>query len=280
MEIILAKSAGFCFGVRRAVDMARALAKERTPVYTYGPIIHNENVVADLEEKGIFSLDTVRASYAGGDKDIIIRSHGVAKSVLEDMKQAGNRITDATCPFVKKIHKIVSEHSAKGEQIVIFGSKSHPEVEGIMGWSDGPCIVISDENEADDFTADNGKELCIVAQTTFLYKKFQVMVEIIQKKGYNVYAFNTICNATEERQREAAQIASQVDVMLVIGGRNSSNSAKLYQICKKLCPRTFFLQTADDLDLSDFLSIDKIGITAGASTPNYIIKEVQTKCQK
>ena len=149
-----------------------------------------------------------------------------------------------------------------------------------MGWSDGPCIVISDENEADDFTADNGKELCIVAQTTFLYKKFQVMVEIIQKKGYNVYAFNTICNATEERQREAAQIASQVDVMLVIGGRNSSNSAKLYQICKKLCPRTFFLQTADDLDLSDFLSIDKIGITAGASTPNYIIKEVQTKCQK
>ncbi len=280
MEVITAKSAGFCFGVRRAVDMARQKAKEHTPVYTYGPIIHNENVVADLEEQGVFSMEAEPSSFASGDKDIIIRSHGVTKEVAEKMASFGNRVTDATCPFVKKIHRIVAEHSAEGEQIVIFGTASHPEVVGIKGWSSTPCIVVADEKEAEMFVADTQKTLCIVAQTTFPYKKFQDMVEIIKEKGYNISAFNTICNATEERQREAAEIASKVDVMLVIGGRNSSNSAKLFQICKEICPNTIFLQTAQDMDLSGFLSIDRIGITAGASTPNYIIKEVQTKCQK
>ena len=280
MEVITAKSAGFCFGVQRAVDMAREMAKEHTPVYTYGPIIHNENVVSDLEKAGVFALAANKESYSGGDMDIIIRSHGVAKETAEAMADAGNRVTDATCPFVKKIHRIVAEHSAEGEQIVIFGNRDHPEVNGITGWASAPCMVIADEKEAASFDAQTAKTLCVVAQTTFPYKKFQDMVEIIRQKGYNIRAFNTICNATEERQREAAEIARMVDVMLVIGGRNSSNSEKLFRICKEICPWTFFLQTAEDLDLSDFLSIDKIGITAGASTPNYIIKEVQTKCQK
>lgn len=280
MEIITAKSAGFCFGVKRAVEMAEKIADEKERVYTYGPIIHNENVVKDLEEKGVFALEPKEESLKKGDMDIIIRSHGVAKEVQEKMSSCGNRVLDATCPFVKKIHNIVSEHSESGEQIVIFGAEEHPEVRGIMGWSKSPCIVVSDENEAKNFTADPSKKLCIVAQTTFPYTKFQDMVEIITNKGYNICAFNTICNATEERQREAAEIASKVDAMIVIGGKNSSNSGKLYQICKEICPRTYFLQTAKDLNLSDFLSIDRIGITAGASTPNYIIKEVQTKCQK
>ncbi len=280
MEILLAKSAGFCFGVKRAVEMAQKMAETTTPVYTYGPIIHNENVVSDLSQKGIYALDAKPESFASGDKDIIIRSHGIAKNIQEQMEKANNRVTDATCPFVKKIQNIVAEHSACGEQIVIFGTYDHPEVEGIRGWSQSECIVISDEKEAENFKVDSQKKLCIVAQTTFPYKKFEVMVEIITKKGYNICAFNTICNATEERQREAAEIAAQVDAMIVIGGRNSSNSGKLYQICSELCPKTYFVQTAEELDLSDFLSIDRIGITAGASTPNYIIKEVQTKCQK
>ncbi len=280
MEIITAKSAGFCFGVQRAVDMAEKKAREGGTVYTYGPIIHNENVVADLEKKGVFALEATPESYAGGGKEIIIRSHGVPKDVALSIQEAGNKVTDATCPFVKKIHRIVAEHSANGEQIIIFGTNTHPEVLGIMGWSATPCIVIANEEEAKEFYYNKEDTLCIVAQTTFPYKKFQYMVDILTKKGYNIRAFNTICNATEERQREAAEIAKKVDLMLVIGGKNSSNSAKLFQICKEICPETIFLQTAEDLDLSGFLSIDKIGITAGASTPNYIIKEVQTKCQK
>ena len=209
---------------------------------------------------------------------VIIRSHGVAKEVYDRLKQAGFEIEDATCPFVLKIHQIVEEFSNDGYEIVIIGSTQHPEVEGIRGWCDPEhTTVIADHQEAENFKPESGKKVCIVAQTTFNYKKFQELVEIIQKKGYirDIRVLNTICNATEERQNEAASLAETSDIMIVIGGRSSSNTQKLYEICKEECANTYYIQTAADLHLAEIGHIDNVGITAGASTPKKIIEEVQ-----
>ena len=277
MGVILAKSAGFCFGVKRAVDKVYEEAeKNQVPVYTYGPIIHNEEVVNDLEKRGVHAiLDTSEL------KDlqkgiVVIRSHGVEKGVYDTIKSEGFTVVDATCPFVLKIHRIVEEYSKKDYHIIIIGNDSHPEVEGIKGWSDpAKTTVLQTREEAEKLNFQIGEKVCIVSQTTFNYNKFQELVEIIQKKGYDIVVLNTICNATEERQMEAAEIASEVDTMIVIGGRHSSNTQKLFEICKKECENTYYIQTLDDLDMSVFQSIDNVGITAGASTPNKIIEEVQ-----
>ena len=277
MGVILAKSAGFCFGVKRAVDKVYQEAeKNQVPVYTYGPIIHNEEVVNDLEKRGVHAiLDTSEL------KDlqkgiVVIRSHGVEKGVYDTIKSEGFTVVDATCPFVLKIHRIVEEYSKKDYHIIIIGNDSHPEVEGIKGWSDpAKTTVLQTREEAEKLNFQIGEKVCIVSQTTFNYNKFQELVEIIQKKGYDIVVLNTICNATEERQTEAAEIASEVDTMIVIGGRHSSNTQKLFEICKKECENTYYIQTLDDLDMSVFQSIDNVGITAGASTPNKIIEEVQ-----
>ncbi len=277
MGVILAKSAGFCFGVKRAVDKVYEEAeKNQVPVYTYGPIIHNEEVVNDLEKRGVHAiLDTSEL------KDlqkgiVVIRSHGVEKGVYDTIKSEGFTVVDATCPFVLKIHRIVEEYSKKDYHIIIIGNDSHPEVEGIKGWSDpAKTTVLQTREEAEKLNFQIGEKGCIVSQTTFNYNKFQELVEIIQKKGYDIVVLNTICNATEERQTEAAEIASEVDTMIVIGGRHSSNTQKLFEICKKECENTYYIQTLDDLDMSVFQSIDNVGITAGASTPNKIIEEVQ-----
>jgi len=275
MGVILAKSAGFCFGVKRAVDKVYEEAKKGR-VYTYGPIIHNEEVVNDLEKRGVHAiLDTSEL------KDlqkgiVVIRSHGVEKGVYDTIKSEGFTVVDATCPFVLKIHRIVEEYSKKDYHIIIIGNDSHPEVEGIKGWSDpAKTTVLQTREEAEKLNFQIGEKVCIVSQTTFNYNKFQELVEIIQKKGYDIVVLNTICNATEERQTEAAEIASEVDTMIVIGGRHSSNTQKLFEICKKECENTYYIQTLDDLDMSVFQSIDNVGITAGASTPNKIIEEVQ-----
>ena len=191
------------------------------------------------------------------------------------MEEQGLSTVDATCPFVKRIHKIVQSESEKGKQIVVIGNPAHPEVIGIAGWCKSPAIIIESEEEAEKWEQNPKEEICIVSQTTFNYKKFQDIVEIIRKKGYNVSVANTICNATEERQREAKEIASTVDVMIVIGGRHSSNTRKLYEICSKECANTYFIQTLDDLHLELPKSVRLVGITAGASTPNNIIEEVQ-----
>ena len=182
---------------------------------------------------------------------------------------------DATCPFVKRIHNIVEKESTAGKKIVIIGNAGHPEVEGIMGWSKVPAVVIESVEEARDFRCEPEQEICIVSQTTFNYNKFQDMVEIFKQKGYNVSVVNTICNATEVRQTEARKIAAQVDVMIVIGGNHSSNTRKLYEICMQECANTYFIQTLDDLHLDLPKSVRLVGITAGASTPNKIIEEVQ-----
>ena len=274
-NVILAKTAGFCFGVRRAVDMAYGLAGKHK-VYTYGPIIHNETVVDDLESKGVRVVHSIdeAAGLRGGT--MIIRSHGASKNEINLLKQMGFEIVDATCPFVKKIHRIVEDYSGQGYGIVIIGSATHPEVQAISGWCKEPPVIIESVEEAENFSPDPDKKLCLVSQTTFNYNKFQLLVEIISKKGYDIRCLNTICNATEERQSEAREIAGRVDAMIVIGGRQSSNTQKLYDICKNECKNTYYIQTLVDLDLKTFESIGNVGITAGASTPNNIIEEVHT----
>ncbi len=276
MEIILAKSAGFCFGVRRAVNevYAQVEKNENLPIYTYGPIIHNEEVVSDLAERGVLIIQSEEELETVKEGTVIIRSHGVGRTVEEKIKSLGLHLIDMTCPFVKKIHRIVNEQSQNGKKILIVGNKNHPEVQGIIGWCNSQALTIEDISEVESLPIDALQSLCVVSQTTFSNKKFKNIVDLIQKKEYNVYCVNTICNATRERQEEAAQIAAQADGMLVIGSSHSSNTQKLFEICKKECNRTHYIQTAEDLNQQWFLAAEKVGVTAGASTPNNIIEEV------
>ena len=275
MEVLLAKSAGFCFGVKRAVDQVYELAQTGRRIYTFGPIIHNEEGVGDLEKKGV-SVIADETELAGITEGVVvIRSHGVAKSVYEQIERQGLECVDATCPFVKRIHNIVEKESAAGKQILIIGNAGHPEVEGIMGWSNTPALVAETRSEIEKIACDTEKPVCIVSQTTFNYNKFQELVEIFKKRGYDISVVNTICNATEERQTEAKEIAAKVDAMIIIGGKHSSNPRKLYEICSRECADTYFIQTLDDLHLELPKSVRLVGITAGASTPNKIIEEVQ-----
>ncbi len=282
MEVILAEHAGFCFGVKRAVDTVyeqiEARQESGRPIYTYGSIIHNEEVVRELQEKGVRVLSGLEEAEKLSEEEkgtVIIRSHGVERTVCEKLKELGLEVVDATCPFVKRIHNIVEKESGAGKIIVIVGNEGHPEVEGTRGWSDAETYVIGTEEEAEKFTCREGQELCIVSQTTFNYKKFQDVVEIFGEKGYNVSVVNTVCNATEVRQAEARELAARVDVMIVIGGNHSSNTRKLYEICRQECEMTYYIQTLDDLHLQLPKSVRLVGITAGASTPNNIIEEVQ-----
>ena len=279
MKVELAKTAGFCFGVKRAVDTVYEQVKlhPEEPIYTYGPIIHNEEVVRDLEQKGvrvIYSEEELKELERG---IVIIRSHGVAKKVYDCLERRGLTCVDATCPFVKKIHRIVQEESRKGSHIVIIGNSEHPEVRGIRGWAGENVTVIQSSEDAEGFSPeDENQRVCIVSQTTFNYNKFKDLVEIIRKKGYDIIVLNTICNATKERQEEAARIAERVDAMIVIGDRRSSNTQKLFEICRNACMNTYYIQTLDDLDMNQLRSVETVGITAGASTPNKIIEEVQS----
>ncbi len=281
MEVRVAKSAGFCFGVKRAVDKVYAQTGKGKKIYTYGPIIHNAEVVKDLEGRGVEVINGPEGLKQAGDGTVVIRSHGVSKEVYDAIKEQGLECVDATCPFVKRIHNIVEKESGQGKRILIIGNAGHPEVEGIRGWSASDTVVIESKEEMEAFGKDGknpvlqGEEWCIVSQTTFNYNKFKELVEIFLKKGYNGSVVNTICNATEERQTEARQIASQVESMIVIGDAHSSNTRKLYEICKEECGNTYFVQTLDDLHLDLPKAASPVGITAGASTPNNIIEEVQ-----
>lgn len=284
MTITLADSAGFCFGVKRAVDTVyQLLENTHQQVYTLGPIIHNEQVVEDLNSKGVLVVSSPEeiANTTEQGTTLVIRSHGVSRDIIEKIQKRHIIYEDATCPFVKKIHKTVQEYSEKSYRIIIIGSKDHPEVQGILGWANGRGCVIETAEEAEAFSLKDAREkICIVAQTTFNYKKFQDLVEIFSKKGYDIIAVNTICNATSTRQNEAEELAAHSDAMIVIGGKHSSNSRKLYEICKNQCENTFFIQTVDDLKEVSFDSFTSLGITAGASTPNNIIQEVLEACQK
>lgn len=281
MEITVAKSAGFCFGVQRAVDSVyKELEENSGKIYTFGPIIHNEQVVEDLNKRGIEVIDTVEQLKKIKEGTVVIRSHGVAKEIYDILEQQKLKMVDATCPFVKKIHNIVLDESNNGKTIIIIGNDNHPEVEGIKGWVNGEVIVINKEEQIEKLSLPEQTKACIVSQTTFNHNKFKYLVEIIRKKGYDITVVNTICNATHVRQVEAQKISSKVDGMIVIGGKNSSNTQKLYDICRNECENTFYIQTVKDLNLHELKSLKSIGITAGASTPKNIIEEVRTECQK
>ena len=281
MKVKVAETAGFCFGVKRAVDKVYQLIEEGThPIYTLGPIIHNEEVVTDLAAKGVQVIEEKDlASLAEGT--VVIRSHGVGKAIYQELKENHLNYVDVTCPFVLKIHRIVEKQSHAGKHVVIFGDPDHPEVKGICGWCQGSYTVLKGRKDTEQFTPPNGKDICVVSQTTFNYNKFKELVEILCKKRYDNSVLNigdilnTICNATAERQKEARNIAGEVDTMLVIGGRHSSNTQKLFEICKEECGNTYYIQTPVDLDSEMFHRSSCVGITAGASTPKKIIEEVQ-----
>jgi len=275
MEVTVAKTAGFCFGVKRAVEQVEHQVQNGGKVYTYGPIIHNEEVIKSFEEKGVGILYPEDEWNSVEKGTIVIRSHGVTRAEQEAMTAHGFTVVDATCPFVKKIHGIVEEQSREGRTIIIAGDENHPEVIGIKGWAVGPVYVVDSVEKSENMKISPGEKLCLVAQTTFNYKKFQELVEIFEKKRYDIIVLNTICNATKERQAEAAQLAAMSEAMIVIGGKQSSNTKKLYDISKNACGNTYYIQKLDDLDLSQIKSFRCVGITAGASTPNNIIKEVQ-----
>ena len=282
MEVKVAKTAGFCFGVQRAVDKVYELIDSCPDrLFTLGPIIHNEEVVNDLEKKGVRVASEEELKTLPEGSTVVIRSHGVGKKVYDQLEECGLSYVDVTCPFVLKIHRIVEKESKAGSHIVIIGDPDHPEVVGICGWCIGSHTVIRTKQDALDFVPPESKNVCIVSQTTFNYNKFKELVEILCKKRYDntvlniLNILNTICNATEERQREAKSIAGEVDTMLVVGGRHSSNTQKLFEICKKECENTYYIQTPVDLDSDMFQCSSYVGITAGASTPKKIIEEVQ-----
>jgi len=277
-KVTVAKSAGFCFGVDRAVRMVYSELENNTKVATLGPIIHNQDVVNDMQRKGARIINSVDEINEG--ETVVIRSHGVGKEVYDQIAAKGNRMLDATCPFVARIHKIVAEKTAEGYFILIAGDASHPEVQGIVGHCDQNHLVFKDNFELKDFFEKKytnlKKKLAIVAQTTYNIVVWDECLNVIPKDDPDIVIFDTICNATDTRQSDAAELAKNSDLMLVVGGRHSSNTVKLYEVCSRYC-KTYHIENSDELRNLKLPAADKIGITAGASTPAYIIKEVQTK---
>ncbi len=272
-NVRLAESAGFCFGVKRAIEMAYNEIEKSSgePLYSYGPLIHNKEVTKDLDAKGLHIIESLDGIDNG---TVVIRSHGVGKELYDQLDEKGMRIADGTCPFVKKIHNIVKDAWESGRSVIIAGDGEHPEVKGINGWCQNSAVIMESPEEAEAVLLDSGKKYAVVVQTTFRQSKFDDMIEILKGKGLDLEISQTICSATEKRQKEAMELSKAVDKMIVIGDKKSSNTQKLVEICKKNCEKTIHIETICDLVLKSFSNSDKIGITAGASTPPAIIKEV------
>lgn len=270
-NIRVAESAGFCFGVKRAIEMAYEAIGVEPKLYSYGQLIHNKTVTDDLASKGLEIVENLDGLTEG---TLLIRSHGVGKALYDEAETKGLKILDGTCPFVKKIHNIVHEKLANGMGIIIVGDGTHPEVIGINGWCENAAVILEDEEAAKTKEIPEKDRYAVVVQTTFRQAKFDKILEILQDRGINMEIHNTICSATEKRQTEAEELSKTVDKMIVIGGKNSSNTQKLVEICAKNCGNTVHIETICDLVLNNFGKDDKIGITAGASTPPAIIKEV------
>lgn len=267
MEIIVAKSSGFCFGVKNALEQTYSAGCGSV---TFGELIHNKGVVEDLESKGIHAVNSVEECIG---RKVIIRSHGVGKSMQAELADKAQEIIDATCPFVKRIHDIVEKYYLMGYSIVIVGEKDHPEVIGTNGWCNDSAIIISDESEAVQLLENCVQPLCVVTQTTFSNAKFKNIELIIKNYNKIVEIFDTICYTTRDRQKEAAELAKKCDTVLVLGSENSSNTRKLYEICKYYCSRTYLITNISDLS-QVAKNIQRLGITAGASTPGELIEEV------
>lgn len=270
MEVILAKSAGFCHGVKRAAKITIELAKENK-VKTYGPLIHNKIFLEELFAIGVTVCENLKE--VNKDDVVVIRSHGVPPSVYKELDVRGIKYVDATCVDVKKIHNIVKNHFTQGYKIIIIGNKEHPEVIGINGYASNSALIIDNVEQINKYFFESINKYCIVVQTTFEMDKFITIIEKIKSFLPAVTVFNTICRSTKERQLETASIASIVDNMIIIGDKQSSNTRKLYEISKNICPNSYLLDTISEIELNIFSDGDKIGISAGASTPPRIIKE-------
>jgi len=271
MKVKVAAKAGFCFGVKRAVEMARQCLHDRDgPVYTLGPLIHNDQVTGALANEGIISVNDL--DEIPGPGTVIIRSHGVVPEIYDRAEQRGLELVDATCPFVRKVQQTVHDLVKQNIPVVVVGDPNHPEVQGIIGWSGGRAMVVANEGQAEKL--DQYPELGVVAQTTQRQDNFDAVINVLSKCGSRVQVYNTICLATAERQREALKLAQQVDAVLVLGGKKSANTAKLAQICLTAGKPVYMVETADEIDLAFLKGLRTMGVTAGASTPGWIIEEV------
>lgn len=276
MEILVAKSSGFCFGVKRAINLANKCAAEtQGGIYTLGPIIHNPQVVKKLEDSHIYAKKNIDEVQEG---TIIIRSHGVKADEYQKARDKGLNIVDATCPFVKKAQDLVSQLCTEGYSVVVVGEKDHPEVKGLISYGSTDVLVTDSVEGIKDMP--RRKKIGIVAQTTLPMEKLEDVVNFCLHKASELKVFNTICNATSIRQKESAELARQVDLMVVVGGKNSANTRRLAEICKAIQPRTYHIEIAQELDESCFKGAEKIGVTSGASTPDWSIEEVVAKIKE
>ncbi|TYQ15407.1 UNVERIFIED_CONTAM: 4-hydroxy-3-methylbut-2-enyl diphosphate reductase [Acetivibrio alkalicellulosi] len=276
MEITIAKSAGFCFGVNNAVNMVYNMLEENDNkcIYTFGPIIHNDQVVEYFTSKGVKTVESIQQIDQKGH--IVIRAHGVTPNIYKEIRDKGLILEDATCPYVKKIHNLVEEKSNEGYRIIIVGDKNHPEVIGINGWCNNNAYIVNSVQDANEMSISDEK-ICVVSQTTITKEKWYEINQCLKDRFKNLEQYDTICNATFKRQSEVDEISKNVDMMIIIGGKNSSNTQKLFDISKKHCAMTYKVQTSVDLPLIDVKKIKKIGISAGASTPDWVIEEVIKK---
>lgn len=273
-EIILADKAGYCFGVKRAMNMAKdELEKNNNmEIYSLGPLIHNKQAVSKYEDLGLKIVDDISDIKPSENLEVIIRSHGVSKSIYDEARRKNIDIVDTTCPFVKKIHDIVSESEKENKDIIILGDKNHPEIIGINGWCNNSAMIFKSLDEVMEHRFDTTKEYIVVSQTTMNENNFKDIIEYLNTLDIDITIKNTICSATRVRQESARDLASKVDLAIVIGGRHSSNTQKLVKICSEKV-RTISIETKDELEKEDLSGYEKIGITAGASTPDWIIDD-------
>jgi small subunit ribosomal protein S1 len=273
MRVQVSAKAGFCFGVKRAIEMATDTVRNKEgPIFTLGPLIHNPQVVASLAKMGVNVINDLEDIKKG---TLIIRSHGVSPELIDKARERGLNIVDATCPFVRRAQSLARELSDQGMQVVVVGDRDHPEVQGIVGWTNGKALVVENPEEA--ALLDNEAEYGVIAQTTQMLENFDAIVDVIRKKGLVFKDCNTICSATNQRQQAALELARNVGVMIVVGGANSANTSKLASICRKSGTATYLIETADELDPAWFQGVKTAGLTAGASTPDWIIEEVRKR---
>ncbi|MBP3201361.1 MAG: 4-hydroxy-3-methylbut-2-enyl diphosphate reductase [Lachnospiraceae bacterium] len=276
MNIVVAKSAGFCFGVKRAVVEAYKVLDENAgkKIYSIGPLIHNEIVTGDLHKRGLIELNDISDINNLKNEIVIIRTHGTLKSIIDILKKNNNIIIDLTCPFVSKIHKLVSEYSENGYKIIVIGDKEHPEVKGIVSRAKNDICVVINEDDIKTLKFDKKEPILIVFQTTTNVNNAKKLVDILRDLFYNSKVVDTICNATQNRQDEVKELAKCSDVMLIIGSISSSNTKKLYEISKENCEDTYLLSNLSDTKKISINENAKVGVSAGASTPENLIEEI------
>lgn len=271
MQVIIAHHAGFCFGVERAIDIVKKATDENSNVVTFGPIIHNPQVVSDLESKGISTIKSL--DDVGKDMSVVIRSHGIEKQEAVYLSENAGKVIDAACPFVQKAQKAAGELSKKCDYIIILGEQEHPEVKGIVSYIDIDYKIIDKAEEIDSLPYK--KTYGLLAQTTQNKDVFLQVEKALKSKCDELIVAKTICSATEHRQSAAIEVASKVEVMIVVGGKNSANTTRLYHLCKEICPKTYHVETEAELSADMFTGVEKVGLTAGASTPKYLLEKVR-----